>query len=222
MENSNDEIIQLAKEAEKNKKKAEKKQKNRARKREDSEIARANACESRVTVRRLDGATEMVIKPYPLTDNPNYALVVIFTWCVILGAVPGIIFVSSNTFSEWGPLAWLYKIFIVIAVVILIWIFFAFRYPKIHGTLGLRITDKDEEGKRYYILFRKDPVKPLQTGRYKGDKTNLKMNFYKNPAWGELKPSGYPTIEDLIPADQKKIRSFFKQCPFHGIDGIKV
>ncbi len=86
----------------------------------------------------------------------------------------------------------------------------------------MRITDEDDEGKRYYILFRKDSAKPIQTGRYKGDETDLKFHFTENTAWGSLKPGGYKSILDLIPADQKKIRSFFKQFPFHGIDGTKV
>ena len=208
---SSSKMVRLAQKAEKKKKKQAKKMKQS----KDSEIAKANACEPRVTVRRLDGATEMVIKPYPLTDYARDVLTEGGGWIIqLLFVIVGIGFVSTDIFSEWGSEAWLYKIFILIGVYISVWTFFTFRYSKIYGTLGLRITDPNDKGKSYYFLFRKDPAKPIKTGRYKGNETDLHISLEKHPAWGELRLSNYQNIYDLIPADQKTIKSFFKQFPF--------
>jgi len=43
-------------------------QKNKKKQREIAEISKANACEPRVSIRKKDGTTELLIKPYPLMD----------------------------------------------------------------------------------------------------------------------------------------------------------
>jgi len=168
-------------------------QENKKKQREIAEISKANACEPRVSIRKKDGTTELLIKPYPLMDYAKDPFIdghwVMWVIVIVVGGtfvLSGELKLGGGFFAEFenlfdsGSEGWIYRNLMVLAVSFLIWAFYCLRYRIIYGTLGLRITDPDEKGTNTTYYFGPTPTDLLKQVAIKAKTPILQSNYTRS------------------------------------------